>query len=157
MLLASAIVFGSFGGVGVAINFIMTVWGYDDVRISKNYQKWAELACFSSKSNSETQFKLQFLTYLAVWFNLCSKRHHLWHFLLHSIRCALPREERSAQELPNSHGPFVSLPIKNSELIYQCWIHGRCHPRTQLNEQTSGHFSGQRVQHLQPYRIPSHD
>lgn len=29
MLLASSIVFGSFGGVGVAVNFLLTVWGYD--------------------------------------------------------------------------------------------------------------------------------
>ena len=31
MLFACSIVFGSFGGVGVAVNFLLTVWGYDQV------------------------------------------------------------------------------------------------------------------------------
>jgi hypothetical protein len=31
MLLSAAIVFGSFGGVGVGINLVMAVWGYDEV------------------------------------------------------------------------------------------------------------------------------
>jgi hypothetical protein len=31
MCLSASIVFGSFGGSGVAINLVMSVWGFDEV------------------------------------------------------------------------------------------------------------------------------
>lgn len=32
MLLACSVAFGSFGGFGVSVNFLVSVWGYDEVR-----------------------------------------------------------------------------------------------------------------------------